>query len=452
MVEEVVEEPSSKSKAHLSSSGGTSAAPVRLAQVDERDLKRIDPGIREFAQVLGGGIVPGSLILVGGDPGIGKSTLMLQSAIELAKSHLVLYVSGEESDQQIKMRAVRICEKKDGVNAIPDNLYLLTETNLELILAQAAALKPEIMVIDSIQTVQLPELESTAGSLVQVRESAGKLREVAKSSGISIFLIGHVTKEGMIAGPRVLEHIVDTVLYLEGDRFLSLRLLRSVKNRFGATSEVGVFDMADDGLRQVENPSEIFLAERMVNAPGSAVAVTMEGTRPILVEIQALTNPTSFGNPRRTPIGIDINRLFLISAVLSRRLGARLGEQDIYVNVVGGLRIAEPAADLPVAAAILSSVRNVPIRADAVLMGEIGLSGELRAVSKTQARLKEAEKLGFRYAILPKSSRNREFAPNKLKLIEVQTIREAIQAALISNKPATEEQSAPERTHSNEQQ
>lgn len=452
MVEEVVEELSSKSRAHLSSSGTTSAAPVRLAQVDDRDLKRIDPGIREFAQVLGGGIVPGSLILVGGDPGIGKSTLMLQSTIELAKSHLVLYVSGEESDRQIKMRAARICEKKAGANAIPDNLYLLTETNLELILAQAAALKPEIMVIDSIQTVQLPELESTAGSLAQVRESAGRLREVAKSSGISIFLIGHVTKEGMIAGPRVLEHIVDTVLYLEGDRFLSLRLLRSVKNRFGATSEVGVFDMADDGLRQVENPSEIFLSERMVNAPGSAVAVTMEGTRPILVEIQALTNPTSFGNPRRTPIGIDINRLFLISAVLSRRLGARLGEQDIYVNVVGGLRIAEPAADLPVAAAILSSVRNIPIRADAVLMGEIGLSGELRAVSKTQARLKEAEKLGFRYAILPKSSRNREFTPKKLKLIEVQTIHEAIQAALISSKPAAEQQSASERTPANEQQ
>lgn len=452
MVEEVVEELSSKSKAHLSSSDATSAAPVRLAEVDDRDLKRIDPGIREFAQVLGGGIVPGSLILVGGDPGIGKSTLMLQSAIELAKSRLVLYVSGEESDRQIKMRAARICEKKAGANAIPDNLYLLTETNLELILAQAAALKPEIMVIDSIQTVQLPELESTAGSLAQVRESAGKLREVAKSSGISIFLIGHVTKEGMIAGPRVLEHIVDTVLYLEGDRFLSLRLLRSVKNRFGATSEVGVFDMADDGLRQVENPSEIFLSERMVNAPGSAVAVTMEGTRPILVEIQALTNPTSFGNPRRTPIGIDINRLFLISAVLSRRLGAQLGEQDIYVNVVGGLRIAEPAADLPVAAAILSSVRNIPIRADAVLMGEIGLSGELRAVSKTQARLKEAEKLGFRYAILPKSGRNREFMPRKLKLIEVQTIHEAIQAALISNKPAAGEQSAPERTHIHEQQ
>lgn len=452
MVEEVVEELSSKSKAHLSCSSATSSAPVHLAQVDDRELKRIDPGIREFAQVLGGGIVPGSVILVGGDPGIGKSTLMLQSAIEMAKSRLVLYVSGEESDRQIKMRAARICEKKTGAAAIPNNLYLLTETNLELILAQAAALKPEIMIIDSIQTVQLPELESTAGSLAQVRESAGKLRETAKTSGISIFLIGHVTKEGMIAGPRVLEHIVDTVLYLEGDRFLSLRLLRSVKNRFGATSEVGVFDMADDGLRQVENPSEIFLSERMVNAPGSAVAVTMEGTRPILVEIQALTNPTSFGNPRRTPIGIDINRLFLISAVLSRRLGARLGEQDIYVNVVGGLRIAEPAADLPVAAAILSSVRSIPIRADAVLMGEIGLSGELRAVSKTQARLKEAEKLGFRCAILPKSSRNREFMPKNLKLIEVQTIHEAIQAALISNKPAAREQSASERTQTNEEQ
>lgn len=440
MVEEVIEETGGKTRsAH---SGITGARPVQLAQVDDRDVKRIDPGIQEFSQVLGGGIVPGSVILVGGDPGIGKSTLMLQSAIQLAQAHQVLYVSGEESDRQIKMRATRICEKKAKSITIPEKLYLLTETNLDLILAQAAALKPAIMVIDSIQTMQLPEIESTAGSLAQVRECAGKLRELAKTTGISVFLIGHVTKEGMIAGPRVLEHIVDTVLYLEGDRFLSLRLLRSVKNRFGATSEVGVFDMADDGLRQVENPSEIFLAERMVNAPGSAVAVTMEGTRPILVEIQALTNPTSFGNPRRTPIGIDINRLFLISAVLSRRLGAHLGEQDIYVNVAGGLRIAEPAVDLPVAAAILSSVRNVPIRADAVLMGEIGLSGELRAVSKTQARLKEAEKLGFRYAILPKSARNKEFTPKTLKIIEIRTIRDAIQAALIGARIDPEQTSA----------
>ncbi len=281
------------------------------------------------------------------------------------------------------------------------------------------------------QTTYLPELESLAGSVTQVRELAGRLRELAKSSGLTVFLIGHVTKEGTIAGPRVLEHIVDTVLYLEGDRFQSYRLLRSVKNRFGATSEVGVFEMRERGLVEVTNPSEAFLAERMVNAPGSAIAVTMEGTRPLLVEIQGLTSPTSFGNPRRTPNGVDFNRLLLIAAVLSRRIGLHLGEQDVYVNVVGGFTVDEPAADLAVAVAIASSMRNLPVKADAVLIGEIGLSGELRMVGQMPARLREAANLGFRTAIVPRRLRRGEPWPDTIQIVEARSLRQALDAALV---------------------
>jgi len=284
--------------------------------------------------------------------------------------------------------------------------------------------------VDSIQTVYLPELETSAGSVTQVRECASQLRELAKSSGISVFLIGHVTKEGMIAGPRVLEHIVDTVLYLEGDRFQAYRLLRSVKNRFGATSEVGVFEMHENGLKEVLNPSEAFLAERLVNAPGSAIAVTMEGTRPLLVEIQGLTSPTQFGNARRTPNGVDFNRLLLIVAVLTRRLGMRLAEQDIFVNVVGGLQIDEPAADLAIAAAIASSERNLPVRADAVLIGEIGLGGELRMPGQMPARLREAAKLGFKTAIVPKAIRKAEPWPAELQILEARSLAQALELAL----------------------
>ena len=434
MVEEIVhDEPAKKTKA-----GFLKEVPIpkSLREIDETAEPRVDTGISELSQVLGGGVVPGSIVLIGGDPGIGKSTLLMQTSINLAKKGTVLYVSGEESERQIKMRAVRLLENSKPLQEIPESLYLVTEINLDLIFNHVQNLKPDFLVIDSIQTVQIPELESTAGSLTQVRECAGRLRELAKSTGITVFVIGHVTKEGMIAGPRVLEHIVDTVLYLEGDRFLSLRLLRSVKNRYGATSEVGVFEMTENGLEEVHNPSELFLAERMVNAAGSAVVVTMEGTRPILVEIQALTNPTSFGNPRRTPIGVDINRMLLIAAVVSRRMGLRLGEQDIFVNVVGGLRISEPAADLAIAAAIFSSVKNQPIKADVVLIGEIGLSGELRGASKLTARLKEANKLGFTTAVIPKTINRKEKFPSGMKIIEAQTIREAIKAVLLpSNDP-----------------
>ena len=429
MVEEIIhQEPERKGRSGLPKEY---AEPKALRDIDETAEPRVETGIGELSQVLGGGAVPGSLILIGGDPGIGKSTLLLQTAINLAARGTVLYVSGEESARQIKMRAARLLENQTADAEIPPALFLVTETDLDVIFSHVRTLKPDFLIIDSIQTVQIPELESTAGSLSQVRECAGRLRELAKTGGITVFVIGHVTKEGMIAGPRVLEHIVDTVLYLEGDRFLSLRLLRSVKNRFGATSEVGVFEMTENGLAEVYNPSELFLAERMVNAPGSAVVVTMEGTRPLLVEIQALTNPTSFGNPRRTPIGVEISRVLLIAAVVSRRMGVRLNEQDIFVNVIGGLHISEPAADLAIAAAIVSSVTNRPIKADVVLIGEIGLSGELRGTSKLASRLKEAKKLGFSTAVVPKAIIRREKLPQDIKVIEAKTVREAIQAVLL---------------------
>jgi DNA repair protein RadA/Sms len=384
---------------------------------------------------LGGGVVPGSIVLVSGDPGIGKSTLLLQMAMEMAAGCKVLYVSGEESERQVKMRALRLLRSESDQNQVmPDGLFLVTETNLETILEHIRELGPTLLVVDSVQTVYLPELESSAGSISQVRECASRLRELAKTTDMAIFLIGHVTKEGVIAGPRVLEHIVDTVLYLEGDRFQSYRLLRSVKNRFGATSEVGVFEMRERGMVEVPNPSEAFLAERMVNAPGSAIAVTMEGTRPLLVELQGLTSHSNFGNPRRTPNGIDINRLLLTVAVLSRRLGLNLSEQDVFVNVVGGLQIEEPAADLAVAIALTSSLRDIPVKADTVLIGEVGLSGELRMVGQTNSRLREAAKLGFKHAIVPRRLRQVEPWPQGINVIEVRSLREAVGIALVEKK------------------
>lgn len=428
MVEEVVhEEPVAKAGSARGLTGRSQPRPIEEVGGEAED--RIHLKIEEFARVLGGGIVVGSIVLVGGDPGIGKSTLMLQMAMEMAGSQKVLYVSGEESERQIKMRAVRLFDKKE----LPKNLLLVTETNLEVILNHVRETKPDLLIVDSIQTVYLSELDSSAGSVSQVRECASQLRELAKSSGVSVFMIGHVTKEGAIAGPRVLEHIVDTVLYLEGDRFQAYRLLRSVKNRFGATAEVGVFEMREGGLVEVTNPSEAFLAERMVNAAGSSIAVTMEGTRPILVEIQGLTSPTQFGNARRTPNGIDFNRLLLISAVLTRRVGLKLSEQDVFVNVVGGIQIDEPAADLAIAAAITSSWKDVPVKADAVLIGEIGLAGELRMPGQMVARLREAQKLGFKTAIVPKAIRKGEAYPKGIEIIEVRSLDQALHAALKKN-------------------
>jgi len=428
-VEEVVAGTGSRRAASNGTRPG--AAPRPLTQVKGgTEADRLPLSIGEFARVLGGGIVPGSLILLGGDPGIGKSTLLLQTAIELAPLGPVLYVSGEESPSQIKMRADRMSADR-STNRLIDSLFIVTETNLGAILQHVESVTPRVLIIDSIQTVYDPEVESSAGSVTQLRECADRFRNLAKSSGLAIFLIGHVTKEGIIAGPRLLEHMVDTVLYLEGDRFQSYRLLRAVKNRFGATDEVGVFEMRGSGMAEVPNPSEAFLAERVVNAPGSAIAVTMEGTRPLLVEVQGLTSPTAFGNPRRSGNGIDLNRLLLITAVLTRRLGLKLGEQDVFVNVVGGLRVGEPAADLAVAAAIASSAWDRPLRADAVLIGEVGLSGELRRVPHTAARLKEAAALGFKTAVLPMRQRGGEDLPNGISIHEARTLREALEAGMV---------------------
>src|SRR5215216_3301441 len=430
MVEEVIhDEPTAKSTAVRGLTGRS--VPRSIGDISGDAEDRINLPIGEFARVLGGGIVPGSIVLVSGDPGIGKSTLMLQMAMEMAATKRVLYVSGEESERQIKMRATRL-SATDGTQhavALPANLLLVTETNLEIILNHVNEVKPDLLIVDSIQTAYPTSLDSSAGSVSQVRECSSQLRELAKSSGISVFVIGHVTKEGTIAGPRVLEHVVDTVLYLEGDRFQAYRLLRSVKNRFGATAEVGVFEMREGGLIEVTNPSEAFLAERMINAAGSSIAVTMEGTRPILVEIQGLTSPTQFGNARRTANGVDFNRLLLISAVLTRRVGLKLAEQDVFVNVVGGLQIDEPAADLAIAAAIASSWRDVSVKADAVLIAEIGLAGELRMPGQMQARLREAQKLGFRTAIVPKALRKGEPYPKGIEIVEVRSIQQALDAA-----------------------
>ncbi len=432
MVEQIVAEP--RKGDDRRPVGTVTSAPKRLRQIEGDVEARLPLPLEEFARVLGGGIVPGSLVLVGGDPGIGKSTLLAQMAMLIAdESGPVLYVSGEESERQIKMRALRLAQNGEprDANTLPENLFLVNETNLDLIIEHIQSVKPRVVVIDSIQTAYLQGLTSAAGSVSQVRECAARLQGLAKASGIAIFLIGHVTKEGTLAGPRVLEHIVDTVLQLEGDRYQAYRLLRAVKNRFGATSEVGVFEMAGSGMLEVRNPSEAFLAERMINAPGSAIAVTMEGTRPLLVEIQGLTSVTTFGNPRRTPNGIDYYRLLLITAVLSKRVGLRLADQDVFVNVVGGLRISEPAADLAVAAALTSSVKDRPAIADCALIGEIGLSGELRAVSYLPQRLREAKQLGFRTVIVPQTVRRGEAWPEGLTVVQARSLREALEAALM---------------------
>jgi DNA repair protein RadA/Sms len=439
MVEEVIQRSRPPAAKHASRGAGVRSTPRRLTDIGGEVDERLPTSINELGRVLGGGVVPGSIVLIGGDPGIGKSTLLLQMSLDLAREVRVLYVSGEESERQIRMRAQRLLQSDGDDNGkisglIPEDLYLVTETRLPEILEHVSEIQPGLLIVDSVQSTYLPELDSLAGSVTQVRETASRLRELAKTSGTAVFLIGHVTKEGAIAGPRVLEHIVDTVLYLEGDRYQSYRLLRSIKNRFGATSEVGVFEMMRRGMVEVTNPSEAFLAERMVNAPGSAIAVTMEGTRPILVEIQGLTSPTSFGNPRRTPNGVDFNRLLLTVAVLTRRMGLRLADQDVFVNVVGGLSIREPAADLAVAAAIASSVRNQPVRAETVLIGEVGLSGELRTVSQMPVRLNEALKLGFKTAIVPRRLRRAETWSGGIEVIEARSLSQALKQALIEDK------------------
>ncbi|CAA9543544.1 MAG: DNA repair protein RadA [uncultured Thermomicrobiales bacterium] len=420
---ETIEERASTSRSTTRS--GTAPLLQPLSEISPKGQERHIVPISELNRVLGGGLVPGSLVLIGGDPGIGKSTLILQAASMLgSQQQPVVYVSAEESPQQIKLRADRL-----GIR--PDHVLILSETNLNAILGAIEALDPALLVIDSIQTVMLDEISSAAGSVSQVRECTSRLMQWAKPRNVPVFVIGHVTKEGAIAGPRVLEHMVDAVLYLEGERFHQYRILRAVKNRFGSTDEVGVFEMADVGLREVSNPSEAFLEERSDVAAGSTVAVTMEGTRPILVEVQALATATAFGLPRRSANGLDTSRLQLLVAVLQKRVGLGLGAQDVYANVVGGLRVMEPAVDLAVAIAVASSFRDRPVDRTSVVIGEIGLSGELRSVNQLDRRINEASRLGFSRMIVPQgATRGPVDGSPRIDIVRCGSAAEAIEAAL----------------------
>lgn len=394
---------------------------VALKNIETDSEERIHTQIQELDRVLGGGIVPGSLVLVGGDPGIGKSTLLLQVCQKLCESKKqVLYISGEESLKQIKLRANRMGEFKE-------DLYLLCETNLEVIRNIIETRKPDVVVIDSIQTMYSEEVSSAPGSVSQVRESTNVFMQLAKGLGISIFIVGHVTKEGTVAGPRVLEHMVDTVLYFEGDRHASYRILRGVKNRFGSTNEIGVFEMRQNGLVEVENPSEFMLNGKPEHASGSVVACSIEGTRPILIEIQALVCSSNFGMPRRTAAGTDYNRVNLLMAVLEKRLGLHLSNYDAYVNIAGGVKMNEPAIDLGIVMAIVSSYKNHPIDEKTIVFGEVGLSGEVRAVSMPEQRVAEAKKLGFTTCILPEVSKDMVKDIEGIKIIGVKNIGDAIQ-------------------------
>jgi DNA repair protein RadA/Sms len=419
-------------------------AALTFPQIVDGEEERWCSGFGELDRVLGGGVVPGSLVLIGGDPGIGKSTLLLQTANLMSKHYRVLYVCGEESGKQVKLRASRLgVEGTKGEGSVEGgelviskpltvadgaNLYIQAETDLEEILRELESLKPHVAVIDSIQTVYFPAMTSAAGSVSQVRECTAALMKVAKREDITLLIVGHVTKEGAIAGPKVLEHLVDTVLYFEGDRFASHRLLRSTKNRFGATHEVGVFEMVDRGLREVDNPSELFLGDRHGMAPGTSIVVACEGTRPIVVELQALVSPTSYPSPRRAGTGIDYNRLTQILAVLEKRVGIPLSKLDAYVASAGGLNVSEPAVDLGMAIAIVASFRDRVVAPLTVLIGEIGLGGQVRQVSQLELRLKEAAKLGFKRAIVPKG--HQTFPDLGIEIIPVGRVIDAIVAAL----------------------
>ncbi|MDR7567517.1 MAG: DNA repair protein RadA [Armatimonadota bacterium] len=395
------------------------AEPVALPDVRPLPEVRLVTGIGELDRVLGGGIVPGSLVLVGGDPGIGKSTLALMMAQRLAvRGRTVLYVSGEESVQQTKMRADRIGANSRGI-------LLLAETELETVLEAARRLRPALLVVDSIQTLYRPELGSAPGSVGQVRECAAALLQLAKAEGIAVLLVGHVTKEGTLAGPRVLEHTVDTVLYFEGERHQAYRILRAQKNRFGSTNEIGVFEMRPEGLREVPNPSAIFLGDRPPDVTGTAVVCVLEGTRPLLVEVQALVSPTVFGTPRRATSGLDCNRLLLLLAVLEKRAGFQLGGCDVYVNAAGGVRVEEPAVDLGVVLAVASSYRDRPLDPHTVFCGEVGLGGEVRGIPQIGRRLLEAAKLGFRRMVVPRVSSVAPLDPD-IEVVAVETVKEAL--------------------------
>lgn len=396
------------------------AKPMPINEIQSNEEDRIPTHIGELDRVLGGGIVPGSVVLIGGDPGIGKSTLLLQGLEGISGDKKLLYVSGEESPGQIKLRSMRL-----GITS--NNLIILSETSLDKILHAVDEIKPLVFVIDSIQTVFTPDIPSAPGSIGQLRESSGRLMSYAKKTGIPVFIVGHVTKDGSIAGPRVLEHIVDTVLYFEGEKGHVFRILRAVKNRFGSTNEIGVFEMKDSGLAEVRNPSEIFLAERPFKVTGSVVVSCMEGTRPILIELQALVSPTNFGIPRRTAIGVDFNRVSLLLAVLEKRVGMHLMNQDVFVNVVGGIRIDEPAVDLGILAAVASSYKEIPIDPRTFVFGEVGLSGEIRAISQAEARIKEGAKLGFTKAIIPNSNIKNLSNLDSIEVIGSSSVEEALE-------------------------
>lgn len=411
--------------------------PSLLSRIETHKVERMTTGISEFDRVLGGGVVPGSLVLIGGSPGIGKSTLLIEAAVHLAKLQgSGIYISGEESSEQIKLRADRL--KLEG-----EELQLAAETDLLQIEAYIRNNKPAFAVIDSIQTTAHPGVESAPGTLTQVRESATLLQRVAKEEGVAIFLVGHVNKEGNLAGPRALEHIVDAVLQLEGDEHGQYRLLRAAKNRFGSTNELGVFEMTEQGMKSVENPSQLFLSERQNNAPGSVVVATVEGARPLLVEVQALCAPSYFTSPRRTVTGADFNRVLVMLAVIEKRLNLRLGDMDVYVNVAGGVRVTEPAMDLGIALAIISSLRDIPVAPEAVVFGEVGLAGELRAVAHAERRTREANRLGFEQCVMPQSTAARMAAlPGGFQTSGAATLQAAVEAvlpgALRSPKPRSE--------------
>ncbi|GGC95121.1 DNA repair protein RadA [Enterococcus wangshanyuanii] len=418
MTEEVIQDTTDR-RARVSLTG-KKTQPQRLAEVVPKKEPRVKTKLMELNRVLGGGVVPGSLVLIGGDPGIGKSTLLLQVSQQLAESGgKVLYVSGEESAEQIKMRAERL-------SAIDTEFYLYAETDMKEISRAIEKLEPDYVIIDSIQTMTQPDVTSVAGSVSQVRETTAELLKLAKTNGIAIFIVGHVTKEGSIAGPRMLEHMVDTVLYFEGDKHHTFRILRAVKNRFGSTNEIGIFEMREHGLEEVANPSQVFLEERLADATGSAIVVAMEGTRPILVEVQALVTPTMFGNAKRTTTGLDFNRVSLIMAVLEKRAGLLLQNQDAYLKAAGGVKINEPAIDLAVAVSIASSYKENGTKPTECFIGEIGLTGEIRRVNSIEQRVREAQKLGFTKIYLPKNNLGGWTPPEGIEIVGVATIGETL--------------------------
>ncbi|WP_416148152.1 DNA repair protein RadA [Salipaludibacillus sp. HK11] len=424
LVEEIEAESASQKRSFVTSAGEYVAKPQPITKIERTNEQRISTHINELNRVLGGGVVPGSLVLVGGDPGIGKSTLLLQVSATLSENKKrVLYISGEESVKQTKLRADRL-----GIGN--DELYVLAETDVDLIEKVIEELNPAVVIIDSIQTVYLDGVTSAPGSVSQVRESTSQFMRIAKTKGIAIFLVGHVTKQGSIAGPRILEHMVDCVLYFEGERHHTFRILRAVKNRFGSTNEIGIFEMKELGLEEVLNPSEIFLEERSSGAAGSAIVASMEGTRTVLVEIQSLISPTSFGNPRRMATGLDHNRISLIIAVLEKRVGLMLQNHDAYVKVAGGVRLDEPSVDLSIAVSIASSFRDVPTAPADVIIGEVGLTGEVRRVARIEQRVMEAVKLGFQRVIIPKRNIGGWTFPDGIEVIGVENVSEAIKVSL----------------------